>query len=80
MDIHDEIQSALARPATNDADTSDLEQELEELMKADISDHDNPPNDDSGVSDDLDKEFEKLKLNLPNVPESSPDISLKEAI
>ncbi|ERL93876.1 charged multivesicular body protein 7 [Dendroctonus ponderosae] len=80
LDTNEDIQSALARSPMNDEDTTALEKELEDLLKADINDQDQPPNDDSGMSDDLDKRFGTLKINLPEVPESSPDVSVQEAI
>lgn len=50
-------------------------------MRADTTDQDQPPpNDNSGISDDLEKRFDKLSVNLPEVPDSSPDASLEEAI
>ncbi|XP_066255747.1 charged multivesicular body protein 7 [Euwallacea similis] len=80
LDIHEDIQSALVRSPTVEEDTTALEQELEDLMKSDYLDQDQPPpNDNSGRTDDLDKSFAKLSINLPKVPESSPDVSLHEA-
>lgn len=77
MEKHEDIQSALARPAleTNEAD---LEEELAELMKEDSQ---NPPPDGGlniSSTSDLEKSFEKLSLKLPDVPDSSPDVSMKE--
>lgn len=82
LEANGDIQSALARSSINDEDTTALEQELEDLLKADIDfdDQNQPPNDDSGVRDDLDKRFEALKIDLPEVPQSSPDASAQEAI
>lgn len=79
LDTHDDIQAALARSPTLDEDTSALEQELEELMKSDMTNQDQPPNDNSGESDDLEKRFENLSINLPAVPNDSPEVTLQEA-
>ncbi|XP_066150974.1 charged multivesicular body protein 7 [Euwallacea fornicatus] len=81
LEIHEDIQSALGQSPTVEEDTTALEQELEDLMKSDYLDQDQPPPDDnSGRTDDLEKSFAKLSINLPKVPESSPDVSLHEAL
>ncbi|KAL1505932.1 hypothetical protein ABEB36_005379 [Hypothenemus hampei] len=78
LDINDDIQSALANLPTMDADSTALEQELEDLLRADSTGQDQPPPDDnSGISDDFEKE--RLQIDLPNIPDSSPDISAQEA-
>ncbi|KAF7283845.1 hypothetical protein GWI33_022881 [Rhynchophorus ferrugineus] len=54
LDQHEDIQSALARPTSILDDTSDLEKELEDLMKEDsdianTNTDEPPPHDDSGL-------------------------------
>lgn len=80
LDTNEDIQSALARPTSDEDDTSALEQELEELLKADTDavNQDQPPNNNSGDSDELEKAFDKLGINFPDVPKDSPDISREE--
>lgn len=57
---------------------TDLEDELMELIKEDSQNR--PPDGglNTSVTSDLEKSLEKLTLHLPDVPESSPDISVKE--
>lgn len=76
LDEHNDIQQALARPAKDDFNDTDLEEELAELMKNDSS---VPPPDEGGMNtSDLDKKLENMSLNLPDVPESSPDTSVEQ--
>ncbi|KAJ8961427.1 hypothetical protein NQ318_014674 [Aromia moschata] len=74
LERHEDIQSALARPAM-DLNESDLEEELAELLKDDANDQ---PPDDSGITSDLEKQMEKLSLNLPVVPSNSPNVTIEE--
>uniref|UniRef100_V5H4X7 Charged multivesicular body protein n=1 Tax=Anoplophora glabripennis TaxID=217634 RepID=V5H4X7_ANOGL len=74
LEMHNDIQTALARPAVETDDT-DLEEELAELIKDDAN---NPPPDDSGITSDLENQLQKLTLNLPDVPDKSPNVSIKE--
>lgn len=78
MDEHNDIQQALARPPLDDFNDEDLENELAELL----NDFKNiPPPDDSGISaSDLEKDMANMSLNLPEVPDSSPDVSKNEVI
>ncbi|KAJ8969534.1 hypothetical protein NQ314_001717 [Rhamnusium bicolor] len=74
LEMHKDIQDALARPAM-DTNDLDLEEELADLIKADSNDQ---PPDDSGITSDLEKQMEKLSLNLPDIPSESPDVSVQE--
>ncbi|XP_030753034.1 charged multivesicular body protein 7 [Sitophilus oryzae] len=82
LDQHEDIQAALARLPNTGEDNSELEQELEDLMKADTSDtntnQDIPPDNNSGESEDLETRFKQLCLDLPDVPDSSPNLSTQE--
>lgn len=76
MDEHNDIQQALARPARDDFDDSDLEAELAELTAHDSA---IPPPDGGGMNTSgLEKQLEKIVLDLPEVPDSSLDISIQE--
>lgn len=77
LDINQDLQEALARSPTGDEDTSTLEAELEELMKEDAH---QPPNDNSGVGDDLEGKLQNLQINLPICPSESPDVSIQQAL
>lgn len=74
LEKHNDIQTALARP-TVETNDSDLEEELANLIKDDTN---NPPPDDSGITSDLERQLEKLTLNLPDVPHDSPSVSIQE--
>ncbi|KAJ8921779.1 hypothetical protein NQ315_008405 [Exocentrus adspersus] len=75
LDIHNDIQTALARPVVGETDDLDLEEELTELLK---DDEKKPPPDDTGITTDLEHQLEKLTLNLPNIPDASPNVSVQE--
>lgn len=71
LDIHEEIQSAISKPISDDND--ELEEELAELMRTD--DAGKPNNNASG---DLEEQLAKLDIkDLPDV--STPNMSLREA-
>lgn len=75
LEIHEDIQSTFAQPlAPYDGD---LEEELAELIAEDnnSSAPKSPPptNKGSPKTDDLDKRFKDL--GLPDVPDTSPEIS-----
>ncbi|XP_060524025.1 charged multivesicular body protein 7 [Cylas formicarius] len=70
LEINEDIQSALAHQILED-NSSDIENELEELLKGSHSNKDPPPDDESGLSDDLENRFQKLKIPLPNVPDTN---------
>lgn len=73
LDKNHDIQTAMAMPA-QDLNESDLEAELADLLKEDAP-HDDPP-DDSGLNtSDVEDKFKHLTLNLPKVPETSPNTS-----
>lgn len=81
MDDHNDIQEALARPTRDDINDSDLEEELAELLNSDSTAAPPPPPNDGGINtSDLEKELEKVSLNLPEIPDSSPDVSTQEVL
>lgn len=72
LDKNEDIHAALAKPA-QDFDDLDLEQELADLIKEDDTEG-GPP--DGGVNNsDIETKLENLSLNLPEVPENSPERS-----
>ncbi|CAH1175585.1 unnamed protein product [Phaedon cochleariae] len=74
LDKHDDIQSALARPAQDSIlDDSDLEDELADLLK-DVPD-DQPPDDSGMNTSNVEKQLENMNINMPEVPDASPDVS-----
>lgn len=78
LDVHEDIQTAISRPLSQD-DESELEQELAELMKADENDENiggGSPS--TSKMDELEAKLAELDLDsLPQVP--SGDVSLQEA-
>lgn len=77
MDEQTDIQAALARPTRDDFNDSDLEEELADLLKNNSA----PPPNDGGVNtSEIEKDMENVSLNLPEVPDSSPDVSTREEI
>ncbi|XP_023020635.2 charged multivesicular body protein 7 [Leptinotarsa decemlineata] len=70
LDKHDDIQIALARPAQESND-ADLEEELAELMREEPHDE---PHDGGGLNDSMmEKQFEDLTINLPDVPDENSE-------
>lgn len=77
LDEQADIEAALARPTRDDFNDTDLEEELTELLKNDSA---TPPNDGGLNITDIEKDMEKVSINLPEVPDSSPDVSTQEEI
>lgn len=72
LEEHNDIQQALARAPCDTYNDSDLEEELAELLNDEST---NQPPPDGGEVKQLGEEMEKMSLNLPQVPDSSPDVS-----
>ncbi|KAG5892699.1 hypothetical protein JTB14_011159 [Gonioctena quinquepunctata] len=75
LDKQQDIQSALAQPGQESID-SDLEEELTELMKDEP--HDQPPDDNGLNTSDIKGQLEKLTLNLPEVSDVNPSVTVEE--